>query len=55
MHKSGLGVSVWTVDGPSDIRRALDLGVDAVISNQVARLVAEVRRTTVPRHGDQER
>jgi len=55
MHKSGLGVSVWTVDGPSDIRKALDLGVDAVISNQVARLVAEVHRTAVPRHGDEER
>ncbi len=55
MHESGLGVSVWTVDGPADIRRALDLGVDAVISNQVARLVAEGRRTRPQRGSDQER
>lgn len=42
MHSEGLGVSVWTVDRHFDIGRVLKAGVDAVISNQVARLVAAV-------------
>jgi glycerophosphoryl diester phosphodiesterase len=42
MHAARLAVSVWTVDHLSDIRRVLNAGVDAVISNQIARLVAAV-------------
>jgi glycerophosphoryl diester phosphodiesterase len=43
-HRCGMGLSVWTVDRRRDIARALAAGVDAVISNQVARAVAEVAR-----------
>jgi glycerophosphoryl diester phosphodiesterase len=39
MHAAGLGVSVWTVDRKRHIKRVLRAGVDAVISNQTARLV----------------
>jgi glycerophosphoryl diester phosphodiesterase len=46
MHAAGRGVSVWTVDRPSDIARVLHAGVDAVITNQTARLVAAVGRAT---------
>jgi len=41
-HDAGIGVSVWTVDEPKDIDMVLDAGADAVISNQVARLIAAV-------------
>ncbi|MHB1497653.1 MAG: glycerophosphodiester phosphodiesterase [Acidimicrobiales bacterium] len=41
-HTSGMGVSVWTVDSRRDIARVLDAGADAVISNQVARVVEEL-------------
>jgi glycerophosphoryl diester phosphodiesterase len=48
MHAAGRAVSVWTVDSLWGIRRVLDTGVDAVISNQVARLVAAVSRGAGP-------
>lgn len=32
-HASGVAINVWTVDKPEFIRRALDLGVDAIITN----------------------
>jgi glycerophosphoryl diester phosphodiesterase len=40
MHARGTAVSVWTVDNPADMRLALDLGVDAVITNRIGELVA---------------
>jgi glycerophosphoryl diester phosphodiesterase len=40
MHGLGLKVSTWTIDDEVDMSRAIDLGVDAVISNRVGMLVA---------------
>jgi glycerophosphoryl diester phosphodiesterase len=40
MHERGLKVSTWTVDDPGEMRRAIDLGVDAVITNRIETLVA---------------
>jgi glycerophosphoryl diester phosphodiesterase len=40
MHARGALVSVWTIDEPADMRFFLELGVDAVITNRVADLVA---------------
>ena len=40
MHAAGLGVSAWTVDRRWDVRRVLRAGVDAIITNQTARLVS---------------
>jgi glycerophosphoryl diester phosphodiesterase len=40
MHDCGLGVSTWTIDDPAEMARALDLGVDAVVTNRVGALVA---------------
>jgi glycerophosphoryl diester phosphodiesterase len=39
MHERGLKVSTWTIDDADEMRRARDLGVDAVISNRVGTLV----------------
>jgi glycerophosphoryl diester phosphodiesterase len=36
----GLAVVAWTVNAPDDIRRMLALGVDAIISDHPARVVA---------------
>jgi glycerophosphoryl diester phosphodiesterase len=33
-HRAGLPVKVWTVNEPADIRRLLDWGVDAIISDR---------------------
>ena len=32
-HEKNLSVSVWTVDSPTDIRRAIELRVDRIITN----------------------
>ena len=40
MHDGGRKVSTWTVDDPSGMRRVVELGVDAVVTNRVAALVA---------------
>lgn len=41
-HDAGHEVHVWTVDEPDDIRLCLDLGVDAIISNKPAGVLAAV-------------
>jgi glycerophosphoryl diester phosphodiesterase len=40
MHERGLKVSTWTVDEPVEMRRVIDAGVDAVITNRIEALVA---------------
>lgn len=40
VHDRGLPVTVWTVDEPDDLARALALGVDTVTTNQLDRLLA---------------
>jgi glycerophosphoryl diester phosphodiesterase len=40
VHEAGYRVSTWTVDAPEDLARVVADGVDAVVSNRVADLVA---------------
>ena len=40
MHERGTKVSTWTVDDTLEMRRVVDAGVDAVISNRIADLVS---------------
>ena len=40
MHDAGRKVSTWTVDIHEDMTRMADAGVDAIVSNEVAALVA---------------
>ena len=35
-HAAGLAIYTWTVDEPDDIKRLADLGVDAIITNDIA-------------------
>ncbi|HUR52214.1 MAG TPA: glycerophosphodiester phosphodiesterase family protein [Mycobacteriales bacterium] len=44
VHEQGNRVHVWTVDAPDDIAYVLDLGVDAVISNQPRRVLRRLDR-----------
>jgi glycerophosphoryl diester phosphodiesterase len=44
VHDAGLRVSTWTVDSSREMTRVLEAGVDAVVSNRIAALVARVRR-----------
>ena len=39
-HRAGLAVHVWTLDDPAEIRQALDLGVDGIMTDRPT-LVAE--------------
>jgi glycerophosphoryl diester phosphodiesterase len=39
IHSLGLKVSTWTVDKKHDMRRMVDAGVDAIVSNHIADLV----------------
>ena len=43
-HAAGLEIHVWTIDDESEIARLLALGVDGVMSDYPARLVAAARR-----------
>jgi glycerophosphoryl diester phosphodiesterase len=40
MHDRGYKVSTWTVDDPREMRRVVDCGVDAVVTNRISALVA---------------
>jgi glycerophosphoryl diester phosphodiesterase len=44
VHEAGLRVSTWTVDEAEDMARVTSDGVDAVVSNRVAALVAFLGR-----------
>ncbi len=43
VHAAGFSVSTWTVDAVEDMARVVSAGVDAVVSNRVAELVAFLR------------
>ena len=40
MHDRGYKVSTWTVDEPHVMRRVVDCGADAVVTNRVRELLA---------------
>lgn len=42
-HRAGLGVQVWTVDTPTDARRLLEWGVDALITDRPDLIIPVVR------------
>lgn len=42
LHRQGREVHVWTVDGLSDIALCLKLGVDAIITNRPADVIAAI-------------
>ncbi len=44
VHDAGRRVSTWTVDSPEDMTQVLEAGVDAVVSNRIAALVARLGR-----------
>ncbi len=43
-HREGLKVAAWTVDAPEDVRRCRDAGVDALITNRPAAVLAALGR-----------
>jgi glycerophosphoryl diester phosphodiesterase len=40
MHARGQKVSTWTIDDPKEMRRMIDLGVDAIVTNRIGELVS---------------
>ena len=44
VHDAGRKVSTWTVDEPEDMARVVGAGVDAVVSNRIAELLAFLGR-----------
>lgn len=42
-HAAGVAINTWTVDDPSDMRRLAAMGVDTIITNDVALAVATLR------------
>ena len=44
MHDAGFLVPSWTVDSSRETTRVLEAGVDAVVSNRIAALVARLGR-----------
>lgn len=42
-HDAGVAIYTWTVDDPDEMRRLADLGVDAIITNDVALAVRTIR------------
>ena len=45
VHRAGGAVHVWTVDQPHDVELCLRLGVDAIITNRPAEVLAMAYRT----------
>jgi glycerophosphoryl diester phosphodiesterase len=43
-HESGVRVNVWTVDAPDEVRTLVDIGVDAIITNQPDTVLAALSR-----------
>ena len=42
-REKGIRLVPWTVDNPEDIKRMIDLGVEAIISNYPDRLLMQTR------------
>ncbi len=49
-HEMGMKIVPWTVDKPEDIKRILDLKVDAIISNYPDRVLEQTRGYVIPLH-----
>jgi glycerophosphoryl diester phosphodiesterase len=44
VHDAGVRVSTWTVDTPEEMAQVVEAGVDALVSNRIAALVAHLGR-----------
>ena len=42
-HRSGILISVWTVDQPEDMKRMIAMGVDSITTNYPDRLIRLLR------------